>query len=129
MPAFGGSIGFERLLLLLQETGRSISMARSRPQVFLPLFDGGLRAPLMRLAKALRERGLRVDVYPDAVKVKNQFKYADDRKIPFTVIIGNDELKLRTAKLKSMGARTEESVPMDQLIDRLVELCSVHDDF
>lgn len=129
VPAFGGSIGFERLLLLLQETGRSISMARSRPQVFLPLFDGGLRAPLMRLAKALRERGLRVDVYPDAVKVKNQFKYADDRKIPFTVIIGNDELKLRTAKLKSMGARTEESVPMDQLIDRLVELCSVHDDF
>lgn len=122
VPAFGGSIGFERLFLLLQEDGRLSEDTQLGPQVFLPLFEGSLRAPLMKIATELRQRGLRVDVYPDAAKLKNQFKYADDRKIPFTVIIGGDELQQKVVKLKSMAARTEETVPMDQLADRLTQM-------
>ncbi|WP_413578159.1 histidine--tRNA ligase [Bdellovibrio sp. HCB290] len=121
VPAFGGSIGFERLFLLIQEKAGELKMSNSTPQVFLPLFSQELRAPLMKLATDLRERGLRVDVYPDAAKLKNQFKYADDRKIPFTVIVGGDELSSRTVKVKSMAERTEEAVSMDTLADHLLQ--------
>lgn len=122
VPAFGGSIGFERLFLLLQESGRLNEDSQFAPQVFLPLFDNALRAPVMKLAGELRQHGLRVDVYPDAAKLKNQFKYADDRKIPFTVIMGGDEWAQKVVKLKSMAARTEESVALTDLAKRILEL-------
>lgn len=122
VPAFGGSIGFERLFLLLQERGKIVGKSRYSPQVFLPLFAAELRAPLMKIATSLREKGLRVDIYPDAVKLKTQFKYADDRKIPLTVIMGSEELSSRTVKLKIMAERSEEIVPMDELANRLFQL-------
>jgi histidyl-tRNA synthetase len=125
IPAFGGSIGFERLCLLLQERGTNASAMHS-PQIFFPLFDSSLRAPVLTLASALRKAGLRVDVYPDSVKLKNQFKYADDRKIPFTAILGTDEWNNRTVKVKSMAARTEESIsldPIDGFLNKMKELC------
>jgi len=123
-PAFGGSIGFERLFLLLQEKG--MLEDHSSPQLFIPLLSAGLRAPLNLIARDLRNRKLRVDVFPDAAKLKNQFKYADDRKIPFTLIVGEEELKAGVAKLKNMGARTEETLalePREEFLSRLESLC------
>lgn len=122
-PAFGGSIGFERLCLLLQE--KSTQGFSPAPHVFFPLFDANLRGPVMALASALRKAGIRVDVFPDAAKLKNQFKYADDRGIPFTAILGQDEWNKRTVKLKKMADRTEESVSIETtevFINRLQEL-------
>lgn len=124
-PAFGGSIGFERLYLLLQESGRAAGLSQA-PQVFFPLFDASLRPQLLRLASALREAGIRADVFPDAAKLKNQFKYADDRGIPFTAILGSDELAKGEIKVKSMQDRAEQSIsiqPVDTFVKRMKELC------
>ena len=125
-PAFGGSIGFERLFLLLQEKGQFADA--SSPQIFIPLLDSRLRAPLNEIARQFRNLGLRVDLFPDAAKLKNQFKYADDRKIPFTLIIGEEELKSGQVKLKNMLARTEETLPLeprDQFLKKVESLCKV----
>lgn len=124
-PAFGGSIGFERLYLLLQESGRSAGLSQA-PQVFFPLFDASMRPHLLRLAAALRAEGIRADVFPDAAKLKNQFKYADDRGIPFTAILGTDELAKSEIKVKSMADRSEQSIsiqPVDTFVKRMKELC------
>ncbi len=126
VPAFGGSIGFERLVLLLQEQGK-LAQAETAPQVFFPLLDEDLRGPVFRLASALREKQLRVDVYPDAAKLKNQFKYADDRKIPFVAILGSEEWKNKQIKVKTMADGSERSLALEPLPDFLVEmerLCS-----
>jgi histidyl-tRNA synthetase len=124
-PAFGGSIGFERLFLLLQESDRAAGLSQP-PDLFFPLFDASLRAPVLALAKALRVAGLWVDVFPDAAKLKNQFKYADDRGIPFTAILGQDELAKKEIKVKSMRDRSEETFstdPLDNFVKRMTALC------
>ncbi len=115
IPAFGGSIGFERLLLILQEKGRTVET--SAPQVFFPLFAEDLRGDIQRLAGALRASGVRVDVYPDAAKLKNQFKYADDRKIPFTAILGSEEKSKQIVKWKNMAARAETEISFQDLTE------------
>jgi histidyl-tRNA synthetase len=123
-PAFGGSIGFERLFLLLQEKGALADAGV--PHLFIPLLAPALRGPLNAIARDLRNRKLRVDVFPDAAKLKAQFKYADDRKIPFTLIVGEEELRAGQAKLKNMSARTEETValePREEFLARLETLC------
>jgi histidyl-tRNA synthetase len=124
-PAFGGSIGFERLFLLLQESGRAAGLSQA-PQVFFPLFEASLRPHLLRLAAALRRAGIRADVFPDAAKLKNQFKYADDRGIPYTAILGSDELAKGEIKVKAMSDRSEQSIsiqPVETFVQRMKELC------
>lgn len=122
-PAFGGSIGFERLVLLLQEKGVADAEQISRPQVFFPLLAPALRGPVTELAAKLRAKGLRVDVYPDAAKLKNQFKYADDRQIPYTAILGENELAQRQIKVKDMRSATESAMPLDEFLQRMEQLC------
>lgn len=126
-PAFGGSIGFERLFLLLQEQN-SLQASSNIPHIFFPLFHENLRAQVLDLAAGLRKRGLSVDVFPDAAKLKNQFKYADDRKIPFTAILGDEEAKSGKIKVKRMenGEETSYSIqPSEEFFAAMVKLCKM----
>lgn len=107
-PAFGGSIGFERLHLLLQEKQKTAGSVAA-PQIFFALFSENLRSEVTKLAVRLRALGIRTDVFPDAAKLKNQFKYADDRRIPFVAILGQDEFDRKEIKIKDMESRTEET--------------------
>ena len=121
-PAFGGSIGFERLVLLLQEQ-KKLSDKNSAPQVFFPLFAPSLRGRIFALAQELRLKGIRADVFPDAAKLKNQFKYADDRKIPFVASLGEEELNKGIIKLKNMSTREEKEVALKDFVKTLETLC------
>ncbi len=109
-PAFGGSIGFERLAMLLKTS--EAEKSRSVPHVFLPLFSEALRPEVTKIAQRLRAIGARVDIYPDAAKLKNQFKYANDRKIPFAAILGDAELASQTIKWKNMANSEEIGVSL-----------------
>ena len=121
-PAFGGSIGFERLMMLMLDK-RAGSSAEGGPQVFFPLMDAKLRPAILNSAAECRAKGLRVDVYPDAAKLKNQFKYADARGIPFTVLIGENELSQGKAMLKNMATTEQREVALSTLADELERLC------
>ncbi len=121
-PAFGGSIGFERLVLLLSEKGL-IGKGTDEVKVFFPLFAPELRADVTELAMELRARGIGADVFPDAAKLKQQFKYADERGFRFCAILGGDEQKSGVVKLKDMKAGTETTVPRSSFFSTLETLC------
>jgi len=55
------------------------------------------------LASDLRTLDYAVEIYPDATKLKKQMKYADDKSIPFVVIIGEHERAVGKATLKNMS--------------------------
>lgn len=108
-PAFGGSIGFERLFMLLQEQQILSAMQAGAPQIFFPLFNEEMRGSVLKLAALLRARGLSVDVFPDAAtKFGKQLSYADERKIPYTLILGSTEAAAEQIKLKDMQAKSEK---------------------
>jgi histidyl-tRNA synthetase len=117
-PAFGGSIGFERLAMLMKPEEKLEN--NSIPQVFFPLMSEEMRSEIAQLANSLRSEGVRVDVYPDAAKLKNQFKYADDRKIPFTAILGDSEKAAGEIKWKDMNKREEKSVKLKDFKDTVL---------
>ncbi|MGZ3668622.1 MAG: histidine--tRNA ligase [Bdellovibrionota bacterium] len=108
-PAFGGSIGFERLVMLLQEQTQLCGLA-GVPQIFFPLFNEELRAQVLPLANGLRALGLSVDTYPDASqKFGKQLAYCSDRKIPFALVLGPSEAAAAQIKVKDMAAGTEST--------------------
>jgi len=53
-------------------------------------------------AAECRSAGLRTDLYPEEAKLKRQFKYADDRNVPFVLVLGSDEAASGQVTLRNM---------------------------
>jgi histidyl-tRNA synthetase len=109
VPACGASIGFERLLLLLD------APQTAGPRVVVTVFSDELRGVSLKAASALRAAGISTDVYPGSSKLGTQFKYADSRKAAFAVVIGPDEAKAGQAKLKNLANGEEKAVSLADL--------------
>ena len=61
-----------------------------------------------------RRQGLRVDLYPDAVrKLDKVFRYAEQRRAKFLGIVGEDEVANGTVSVRDLATRKQESVPRD----------------
>jgi histidyl-tRNA synthetase len=117
VPACGGSIGFERLLLILEESGKA--PATSAPDAVVTVFSEELRLQSLQLAAQLRTAGLAIDVYPGSGKLKAQFKYADQKKAAFCLVLGPDEAAQGAVKVKDMKSSVEETVKASDLAARL----------
>lgn len=113
VPACGGSIGFERLLLVMEESG--LAPADAAPDVVVTVFSEDLRLPSLELAARLRGGGLRIDVYPGTGKLKAQFKYADHKKARHCLVLGPDEAARGVVKLKDMRSGEEATLAPDEV--------------
>ena len=71
------------------------------------------------LSSTLRNSGFAVELYPDTCKLKKQMKYADDKSIPYVVIIGEDERKEGVVTLKHMSSGEQLKLTQDELIKEL----------
>ena len=70
---------------------------------------------VLPLARALREHGVAVEVYPDAGKLKKQFDYADRRHIPFISINGSNEIEAKTVNIKNLQTGGQQAFPAGDL--------------
>ncbi|MEQ1918785.1 MAG: histidine--tRNA ligase [Elusimicrobiota bacterium] len=111
-PACGGSIGFERLMLILEETGKHVDAAA--PDAVVTVFSDELRGRSLDVGAALRARGLAIDVYPGTGKLKAQFKYADQKKAGYAIVIGPDEAGRGVMQVKALATGEEQALTLDE---------------
>jgi histidyl-tRNA synthetase len=78
----------------------------------------------MRLAADLRAAGFRTEWYPEPVRLPRQFKYADRQDIPFTLILGPEEIQANSVAVKDMRTGEQVSVARDELIEYLSGLAA-----
>jgi histidyl-tRNA synthetase len=55
---------------------------------------------------------LRADLYPTAAKVQKQFKYANNRKVPYVVLLGEKELEEGSFLVRNMADGKQKSYPI-----------------
>lgn len=60
------------------------------------------------LAQRIREKGIRVAVDYSGRKVGDQIKNADKKKIPYVIVIGEEEMKTGEFKLKNLATGDEQ---------------------
>jgi histidyl-tRNA synthetase len=63
----------------------------------------------------LRSLEVRTELYPDAVKLKKQFSYADSRKIPYILMAGEDEIKNNSLTIKNMSTGEQGIILINDL--------------
>jgi histidyl-tRNA synthetase len=90
VPATGFSVGVSRLYAALQSLGHLKTGSTSGPVVVL-VMDRDRTADYLRMARTLREAGIRAEMYLGTSGMKAQMKYADKRGSPCVIIQGSDE--------------------------------------
>jgi histidyl-tRNA synthetase len=118
-PAVGCSIGFERLLIYLEENQYFEKISNT---LFFPIFEKRFFESHQSLAKQIRQAGIKVDLYADESKMKHQFRYADAKNYRWVLIAGDEEWSKNTFKLKDMKEGHEIEVTASELISKLQSL-------
>jgi histidyl-tRNA synthetase len=73
----------------------------------------------LKVLHTVREAGIAAELYPDAVKMAKQFKYADDKGIPFVAIIGENEMKQGIITVKDMKSGEQKAVKAEDLLSTI----------
>lgn len=113
----GISFGADRIYDVLTELDLYPEELQSTTQVLFACFGEDELRFAMQCATALRAKGMRVEVYPEAVKMKRQMAYADSKHIPYVAIIGSNELQERKVMLKNMQTGEQRLVGVEEICD------------
>jgi histidyl-tRNA synthetase len=70
------------------------------------------------LAK-LRANGVNAELYPSSAKMKKQMTYANNKNIPFVILVGETEIEEGVVSLKNMESGEQEKLTPDQLVEKL----------
>ncbi len=115
----GISFGLDRIYLVVEELNLFPESIENTLDVLFINFGEKESEKAMQLAKQLREKGLRCEVYPDAAKMKKQMQYADKKAVRFVVIIGEEELNSQKVTLKNMVSGEQNSIAFENLVEKL----------
>jgi histidyl-tRNA synthetase len=121
LAAVGYAMGDVVIGLALKKYGKLPALRISPTQVLIAPFEASLFGAARQLAAQWRAAGLRVELYPDAVKLDRQLKYADSKGIPFVAILGPDEAALGSVTLKDFRAKSQQIVAQSEVV-RLINL-------
>lgn len=110
VPAVGFGSGIERMLLVLENTGKGIPAAPALSAYVAGLDEAG-RAAAFALVADLRARGVSADFDHADRSVKAQFKYAGKIGARCVVVIGSNELAEGRYTVKNMADSSSASVP------------------
>jgi len=112
LPGVGISIGLTRLFYKLNELQLIKSDKYSMSDILIiPMTEDMTKS--IELASDLRKEGINTEVYLNDKKLKAKFKYADKLKIPYVVVMGEDEISSNTVKIKNMETGEETPTELD----------------
>ncbi len=120
MPGVSGvgiSFGADRIYDVLNQLDLYPATTADQTQLLFATFGKAELAYALGWAKQLREAGINVEVYPEAVKMKRQMTYADQKQIPFVAIVGGDEMASNTVMLKNMITGEQRACTLLELIE------------
>lgn len=102
VPATGFSIGVSRLQAALTALGKLNNKPEPGP-VVVTIFDRDRTADYQRMVTALRNAGIRAELYLGNPKnMGNQLKYADKRSSPCVIMQGSDEKARGEVSIKDL---------------------------
>jgi histidyl-tRNA synthetase len=119
-PAVGFSVGFERVMTLLN------SLKLIDPKVLVPptdvyivIVDESCLEAGIKAAQSLRKSDWTVEVDLLHRKVKAQLSHASSLNARMSVIIGPDEIAANQITLRDMMSREEKLIDLDKLVNEL----------
>ena len=115
----GISFGLDRIYLVLEEMNLFPKTVASTSKALFINYGEKEALYCMKAIQQLRNLDIKVELYPDTVKVGKQFQYADKRGIPFAVIVGETEMNEGKFALKNLTSGEQFLLDLEALQKQL----------
>lgn len=116
IPALGSAMGLERLLIVLENNQ---NIVKDRLDIFVIAFKE-TEKEILKVMQELRASNISCDCDFSVKSIKNQFKSANKRNSKFALILGEDELKRNSCKLKNMDTGEENEIPLNDIYRNII---------
>ncbi|WP_396634234.1 histidine--tRNA ligase [Maribacter sp. R86514] len=113
----GISFGLDRIYLVLEDLGLFPEAIDQSLQVLCVNFGDKEAMAALKLVSQLRKQGVKADIYPSSAKMQKQMKYANNRNVPYVVLIGEQELDENSFVVKNMKKGTQEKYSLNKVAD------------
>ncbi|MCF0135814.1 MAG: histidine--tRNA ligase [Lachnospiraceae bacterium] len=114
MPGIGISIGLTRLFSQLKEVGLVKAQRRTLVEALVVPLGKEQMPQCLKAAAALREQGIRVDVFYQEKGMKQKMKYASRLGIPYVLMIGEEEAAENKVALKNMDKGEQAVLTLEE---------------
>ena len=120
LPGVGASIGLDRLLAGLEQLGKT-GKKGSYLDVEIYCMDKSLAVHYQGVAEKLRQKGINVEVFPEAKKMAQQYAVTDAKTVPWGILIGTNEAEKNVLTLKKLATREQfENLTVEQAAEKIL---------
>ncbi|WP_139904402.1 histidine--tRNA ligase [Clostridium thermarum] len=122
MPAVGFGMGLERLIMTIEGAGLEIPKP-DHIQLYIGSMGEKASLEAMKLTYELRKKGIKCDCDHMGRSVKAQMKYANKLGAKYSLVLGEDELDKRVARLKKMedGSTIDINIDDYEAVSRIIK--------
>jgi histidyl-tRNA synthetase len=115
LSGVGISFGADRIYDCLEQLNLFPESICTSSDILFTNFGENEALFALNIARTLREKGIKAEVYPDSAKLKKQMNYANDKQIKFVALIGENEMKENKVSLKNMESGEQVLVEINDL--------------
>jgi histidyl-tRNA synthetase len=119
LTGVGVSFGADRIYDVLEELGLYPETQVSSSKLLIVNFDKSTEKLTLPLLGTLRAEGIAAELYPTAAKLKKQMSYADAKRIPYVLLVGDEEVASGLFTLKDMASGEQRKLTEAELIEAL----------
>ena len=119
MPAVGVGLGFDRIVEICEEMNL-IKNKSAGSTVMVGFFeDEDCQNKAMQITKELRLTKIKTELFPTFDNLAKQFKVAQQKNIPFVIIVGENEIKENKFTIKDMKTGEQSLLALEEIKDKL----------
>jgi len=119
LTGVGVSFGADRIYDVLQELNLFPESAAVGTKVLISNFDKEAERYALPILQQLRGANIAAELYPSSAKLKKQMSYADDKHIPYVILIGSEEMSNDVLTLKNMKSGQQEKLTIAAVVELL----------
>ncbi len=119
LTGVGISFGADRIYDVLEELNLFPESTSESTKVLISNFDSAAESYALPLLQELRNAGISAEIYPSSAKLKKQMSYADDKNIPYVILIGSEEMETGVLSLKNMKSGEQQKLSAEKIISIL----------
>ncbi|MEN9743902.1 MAG: hypothetical protein RLZZ65_1707 [Bacteroidota bacterium] len=118
LSGVGISFGADRIYDVLTELNLFPADLEKSLDLLIANFDTDAELEHLQLLQKLRALGLAAELYPSATKLQKQLKYANDRKVRYVILVGEEEKQQGKLTLKDMESGLQQQLSQAELLTK-----------
>jgi histidyl-tRNA synthetase len=120
LTGVGISFGADRIYDVMEELNLFPASSTQSTRLLICCFDTEGEKFALPILQELRRQDINAELYPAGAKLKKQLEYANNKNIPYIMIIGSEEIESGLLTIKNMETGVQEKRTVEDILQNLI---------